>query len=249
MRVAALYDIHANLPALRAVMADVRKEKVDEIVFGGDVLPGPMPRETMDYLRTVDLPTRFISGNGDRYVLEQMRGKEPTEVPKPYWPVIAWNAAELSKEHEEWIESWPKTLSLAIEGVSELLFCHASPRNDMDVFTRLTPEENLAALFVSVRERVVVCGHTHMQYDRTVGRTRVVNAGSVGMPFQAPGAYWLLLGPNVELRRTEYDLEGAAEQIRICEYPMAEEFAEKNVLHPPTEEQMLDAYAKVPLQI
>jgi putative phosphoesterase len=249
MRVAALYDIHGNLPALEAVIAEVRTEKVDQILVGGDVLPGPMPRETMDFLRTLELPTRIISGNGDRFVLEQIHGKDPVEVPKAYWPVIQWNAEQLSKEHEEWIASWPKTVSLEIDGVGNVLFCHASPRNDMDVFTKLTPEENLTLLLAEVKERVVICGHTHMQFDRRIGRTRVVNAGSVGMPFQSPGAYWLLLGPGVELRRTEYDFQAAAEQVRNSGYPQAEDFAEKNVLHTPSEEQMLAAYSKVPLKV
>jgi predicted phosphodiesterase len=248
MRVAALYDIHGNLPSLEAVMAEVRKAKVDHIVVGGDVLPGPMPRETMDYLRSLDIPAKFISGNGDRFVLEQMHGHDPTEIPEAYWPVIKWNAEQLGNEYEQWLATRPTTISLEINGMGNVLFCHASPRNDMDVFTKLTPEEKLLPLFADVKESLVVCGHTHMQFDRVVGKTRVVNAGSVGMPFQVPGAYWLLLGPSVELRRTEYDLDAAADRVRKSGYPRAAEFAEKNVLDPPAEEQMLKAYENVPLK-
>jgi len=155
----------------------------------------------------------------------------------------------LTDNDERWIATWPKTLLLEIDGLGPVFFCHASPRNDMDIFTRLTPEENVAPLFANLRERIVICGHTHMQYDRMIGNTRVVNAGSVGMSFQGPGAFWLLLGPKVELRRTEYDLEHAAGRIRSCGYLQADVFAEKNVLHPPTEEQMLAAYANVPLNV
>ena len=89
---------------------------------------------------------------------------------------------------------------------------------------------------------LVVCGHTHMQFDRTVGTTRIVNAGSVGMPFGAPGAYWLLLGPGVELRRTTYDLENAATRIRATSYPQAESFAATNVIKPPSEESILEMF-------
>jgi len=248
MRVAALYDIHGNLPALEAVMEEMRQESVDLIVIGGDVLPGPMPRETMDLLRALAPPASFISGNGDRVVLGAMRGLEPTEVPEAYRPVIWWNAEQLSNDDELWLAAWQKMISVRVDGIGEVLFCHASPRNDVDIFTKLTPEERLLPLFVAVQEAAIICGHTHMQFDRVIGRTRVVNAGSVGMPFQAPGAYWLLLGPGIELRRTEYDLEGAAERIRKSGYAQAAEFAEKNVLHPPSEEQMLKAYENVPLR-
>ena len=95
---------------------------------------------------------------------------------------------------------------------------------------------------------MVVCGRTHMQFDRTIGRTRVVNAGSVGMPFGKPGAYWLLLGPDVELRHTRYDLAKAAKRIRATSYPQAQEFADHNVLQPPSEKEMLGALSKAELK-
>jgi predicted phosphodiesterase len=243
VRIAALYDIHGNLPALEAVLADVRDAKPDAIVIGGDVVPGPMPRECLHLLRSLEIPMHCIQGNGERVTLSQRRRIEPTEVPEAFREVIRWNAEQLTEQDAKWIASWPKMLSLR-----DVLFCHASPRSDIDVFTRKTPEEKIAPLFEPVRERTVLCGHTHMQYDRMVGRTRVVNAGSVGMSFQGPGAFWLMLGDSVELRRTEYDLVSAAKRVRATSYPQAEMFAEKNVLHPPTEEQMLAAYANVPLQ-
>jgi predicted phosphodiesterase len=243
MRLAVLYDIHANLPALEAVIADVRREQPDAIVIGGDVVPGPMPRECLGLLRSLEIPTHFIPGNGERVTLAQWNGEEPTEVPEAFRDVIRWNAAQLTDEDARWIASWPKTLSL-----EDVLFCHASPRNDVDVFTRQTPQEKIAPLFGNIREQLVVCGHTHMQFDRMIDKTRVVNAGSVGMSFQGNGAFWLLLGSEVELRRSEYDLVDAAKRIRATSYPQAESFAEKNVLHPPTAEQMLAAYANVPLK-
>lgn len=243
MRVAALYDIHGNLPALEAVIAAVCRERVDSIVIGGDVVPGPMPRECLDLLRSLHTPAHFIPGNGERVTLAQREGVEATEVPEAFRDVIRWNAAQLTDEDTQWIAGWPKTLSL-----DSALFCHASPRNDLDVFTRLTPEEKIAPLFANIRDNVVVCGHTHMQFDRMIGDKRVVNAGSVGMSFQGTGAFWLLLNPEVELRRTDYDLVDTAKRIRATRYPQADMFAEKNVLHPPTEEQMLAAYANVPLK-
>ena len=243
MRVAALYDIHGNLPALEAVLVEVRDAKPDAIVIGGDVVPGPMPRECLELLRALEIPMHCIPGNGERVVLAQRQGMEPTEVPEAFRDVIRWNAEQLSDNDAKWIASWPRTLSL-----DDVLFCHASPRNDVDVFTRQTPAEKIAPLFANLGERLVVCGHTHMQYDRMVGKTRVVNAGSVGMSFQGSGAFWLSLGSVVEPRRTEYDLVDAAQRIRATSYPQAEMFAEKNVLQPPAEEQMLAAYANVALK-
>ena len=243
MRIAALYDIHGNLPALDAVLAEVAREGVDLVVIGGDVVPGPMPGECLDRLLTFDVPVRCIRGNGERAVLEESDGRD-SGVPAQFRDAIRWNAAQLTPHHLAQIRRWPATMRLDVGGIGKVLFCHATPRNDWEIFTRLTPEERLEQVFADVGASLVVCGHTHMQFDRTVGRTRVVNAGSVGMPFGAPGAYWLLLGPAVALRHTPYDLEGAAAVVRATTYPDAEAFAAGNILQPPSEAAMLEAFAK-----
>jgi putative phosphoesterase len=245
MRIAAIYDIHANLPALEAVIAEIRQQEVDGVVVGGDVLPGPMPLETLERLQDLDLPVRFIYGNGEVAVLEQLAGRDPTAVPEPYRPIIRWTAEQLHPEHKRFLEAWPKTLCLDLPGLGEVLFCHATPRNENECFTRLTPESQLLPVFAGVRAALVVCGHTHMQFDRQVARIRVVNAGSVGMPFGNPRAHWLLLGPDVELRRTPYDLPQAAERIRATRYPQAEHFAAHSVLDPPSEQAMLEVFSRV----
>ena len=245
MRVAALYDIHGNLPALAAVLDEVRVAKADQIVIGGDVLPGPMPRETLEHLLRLAIPVRFIHGNGDRVVLAQMHGAEPAEVPEQFREGIRWTAQQLTSEHEKVLASWPATLRLRIAGIGEVLFCHATPQNDTDIFTRLTPDDRLIPLFQSAGASLVVCGHTHMQFDRSIGDIRVVNAGSVGMPYGEPGAYWLLLGPYVEFRHTAYDLPKAAARIRATSYPAAEDFAATSILKPPPESQILEMLTKV----
>jgi len=241
MRVAALYDIHGNLPALEAVLEDVARARADRVVIGGDVVPGPMPRETLARLLDLELPTQFVVGNGEVAVLAEMEGKE-SGVPARYREGIRWNAAQLRRCDRELLASWQNTLQMEIGGVGKVLFCHATPRNPDDIFTRLTPQDRLVSMFAESNADVVVCGHTHMQFDRAIGRLRVVNAGSVGMPFGDAGAYWLLLGPEVEFHRTEYDLEVAASRIRRTHYPEAEEFAAHNVLLPPSEEKMLQAF-------
>jgi predicted phosphodiesterase len=259
MRVAALYDIHGNLPALEAVLQDIRQANVNQIVIGGDVIPGPMPRETLGRLLELNLPTHFIYGNGELAILAEMAGARTGSVsywgttsgarpPESILEIYRWTAAQLQPEFEPLLARWPKTFQLQIDGLGQVLFCHSTPRSETEIFTRLTSEDRLLPLFDQLQVAVIVCGHTHMQFDRTIGRTRVVNAGSVGMPFGEPGAYWLLLGPDVQLRHTPYDLMSAAERIRATSYPQAQDFAADNVLQPPSEEKMLDAFSKAELK-
>jgi predicted phosphodiesterase len=254
MRVAALYDIHANLPALEAVLQDLRQADVDQVVVGGDVVPGPMPRETLRRLLDFDRPVHFIHGNGELAMLAQLATTQADAVtywgttsgappPEPFREVYRWTARQLQPDFEPVLARWPKTLRLEIGALGEVLFCHSTPRSETEVFTRLTPQEYLLPLFDALRVSMVVCGHTHMQFDRRIGQTRVVNAGSVGAPYGEPGAYWLLLGPDAQLRRTSYDFAHAAERIRATPYPQAQALA-RDVLHPPSEGDMLELFTK-----
>jgi predicted phosphodiesterase len=247
MRVAALYDIHGNLPALEAVLLDVRQAEADMVVVGGDVVSGPMPRETLARLLDLDIPVQFIQGNGDREVVAWMAGTETDAVPEQFREAMRWVTQQLHAEYEPVLAGWPPTFQLHIGELGEVLFCHATPRNDTEIFTRLTSEDRLIPVFEGRNVAVVVCGHTHMQFDRMIGTVRVVNAGSVGMPYGEPGAYWLLLGPGIQLRHTPYDLTQAAERIRATKYPQAQEFAEGNVLHPPSEAEVLDIFGRAEL--
>jgi predicted phosphodiesterase len=242
-RVAALFDIHSNLPALDAVLDQVREAGVDQIVVGGDVLPGPMPRESLDRLLALDTPVQFVFGNGEVAVLEHMAGREPAAVPELYRPSTRWTAQQIP-EYQKLLAGWPKTVRLEIGGLGDALFCHATPRDENEIFTRLTPEDRLLPIFDGLGVSVVVCGHTHMQFDRMIGSTRVVNAGSIGMPFGEPGADWLLLGPDVRLRHTSYDLTAAVERIRATQYPFPGDFAQRYVLQPPSAADMLDTFTR-----
>jgi len=249
VRIAALYDIHGNLPALEAVLAEVRDSGIDRVVVGGDVLPGPFVAEVLDRLLERDLPIDFdfILGNGEVAVLAERSGETP-RVPPQHRDAIRWVANELHEDHARAIASWPKTIDVDVPGMGRVRFCHATPRNENDIFTRDTPEAPLVPIFESAGAAVVICGHTHMQFDRRIGSVRVVNAGSVGMPFGTPGAYWLTIGSSIELRRTDYDVRAAAARIERTAYPGAAEFAAKYVVNPPSEAQMLAVYASAELK-
>jgi predicted phosphodiesterase len=196
-RVAALYDIHGNLPALEAVLAEVPADAV--IVVGGDIATGLLPAPTLDRLRGLRDRVRWLRGNADR---ELMRGEEESAPDD----VLDWARTKLDGEQIAFLHGLPESVRLDVEGLGQVLFVHATPRNDVDIFTERTPEQHIAPCFAGVEADLVVCGHTHVQFDRDVAGLRVVNAGSVGMAYEdAPGAYWLLLGPRLEFRRTPFE--------------------------------------------
>jgi predicted phosphodiesterase len=239
MRIAVICDIHGNAPALEAVLADVQGSAADMVVVAGDVVPGPLPAASMDVLMACRHPMRFVHGNGEVDIVSLHRGEEPKAVPEAVRPALEWTLSKLDSGHLEAMGAWSRTVRIPMPGVGDLVVCHATPRDEREIFTKLTPEARLREVFDPLGARLVVCGHTHMQFDRWVGSTRVVNAGSVGMPFGEPGAYWALVEPGgVTLRRTRYDLVDAEARIRASGYPDPPGF---DVRSPPTEGQMLTA--------
>ena len=189
MRVATLYDIHGNLGALEAVLAEIPDDAT--IVVGGDVCAGgAQPSETLERLRGLGDRVRWLRGNADR----ELTPGEPGLAPEG---ALEATRAALTDEQIAFLYANPPTVQ-----IGDVLYCHATPRNDVDIFTERTPDAPLIPIFEGVDAAVVVCGHTHMQFERTIAGKRVVNAGSVGMPYEdEPGAYWLL---DLEHRRTEY---------------------------------------------
>ena len=239
MRIAAVYDIHGNLPALEAVLKEIERENVDCLVVGGDVVAGPLPFETLALLRTVTLPTHFIRGNAESELLRLLAGEEPGGLSERANEEAGWLAQTLPSDDKMFVATWLKTVTLPVNGWGDVLFCHATPQDDITVFTHLTQEAKIQPYFANVTASLVVCGHTHMQFDRVVGGRRVVNAGSVGLPFDKTGAYWLLLDSELEFKHTGYDLVQAAKRIQQSNYPHAESFAANNVLKSPTKDQAM----------
>ena len=203
MRVAALYDVHGNLAALDAVLRDARLAKVDLVVSGGDVAAGPFPRECIERLHELGDRVVFVRGNADR-------------------ELAGWAAGRLDEDDRRTLRGWPTTVELDVDGLGQVVFCHGSPRSDEEILTAATPDTLVREACGSAP--VVVCGHTHVQFDRLVGETRLVNAGSVGSPYEGRrGAFWALLGPDVRLLSTDYDIDHAVEEIRATGYDGAED--------------------------
>jgi predicted phosphodiesterase len=222
--VAALYDIHGNLPALEAVLAALEAEPPDAVVVGGDVAAGPMPVEVLERLRAVPWPVHFLRGNADRFVVMGYDGTIPEDLLEhPLYRADAWTATFISRADRDWLAALPPLLRLELEGAGEVLFCHATPRSDEERVSAFATDERIAEVLAQDTAPLIVAGHTHRQFDRTVGGRRLVNAGSVGRPYEhAPGAYWLWLGPEPQLRCTPYDTAAATEAFRAVGYPLAD---------------------------
>jgi predicted phosphodiesterase len=235
VRVAALYDIHGNLPALDAVLDELDHEDVDRIVIGGDVVPGPLPAATLERLRGLGDRAVFVRGNGDRWVVEafDVLASASAEPPDTRRPWAEWTARAIDRRDRDLLASFVERVVLEVDGLGPVLFCHGSPRDDDEPLTPLTPASRWDRALAGVVEPVVVCGHTHSQFDTRMGSWRVVNAGAVGLPYEGrAGAYWLLLGPDVEHRHTEYDLEHAVVAMRAGGNPRTEQLLIDSLLRP-----------------
>ncbi|CAN5673079.1 metallophosphoesterase family protein [soil metagenome] len=228
-RIAAIYDIHGNLPALEAALAEIDCDDVDLIVVGGDVAAGPMPGAVIERLRSIGDRARFVRGNADRLMVAAYDDAATQGAP----PAVEWAAAQLSSGERDFLASFQDNVVVDVVGIGAIRFCHGSPRSDEEILTSLTSDTRLAPILSGVVEPIVVCGHTHVQFDRTFERWRVLNAGSVGMPYEVPtGARWLRIGPEIEHRVTNYDIDQAAAVIRRAGYPDVEEWIDSYMRNP-----------------
>jgi len=220
MRIAVVSDVHGNLPALEAVLAEVEADGFDLVVSGGDVVAGPMPRECLDLLGALGPRIRWVMGNADREVVAAWDGAagETGDAGDPAWRAAAFAAARLDRAHRDLLASFAPTVAL-----DHALACHGTPRSDVEIVTPRTSPQRLADVLAGVEAPVVVAGHVHLQFIQRTGPIQWVNAGSVGMPYEGqPGAFWLELGAETpQHRRTTYDLDAAEAAIRATGYPDA----------------------------
>ena len=207
-KVAVVSDVHTNVAALTAVLAEIEREAPDLVVSCGDLTWGSQPDETIAMMRALGDRALFVRGNGERAVLQISEGSREAETPREQWV-----PAQHSAESVAFVATIPFSLVIDITGLGPVRFCHGSPRADTEIVTPGTPEQRFGELSADIDERVLVTGHTHIQFDRRVAGRRSVNPGSVGLPYHLaePGiAYWAMLGPDVSLRQTRYDVTPAA---------------------------------------
>ncbi len=190
MRIVALYDIHGMVEPLQAVLHELEGEQFDAIVVGGDAISGPQPAETQALLRSIDTPLHWIRGNGERALGPDGADAVMGEAEE----MLQFTASQLSEADRHALSTLRQRITLEVDGLGETLFCHASPRNDLDIVTPGTPDGRFSVLLEGVAERVVVAGHTHMQLDRKADGVRWINPGSVGMPYEGEvAAFWALV--------------------------------------------------------
>jgi len=246
-RVAVLADVHGNLPALSAVLAEPDVAAADAVVLLGDIALGPMPAETLEVLAGLGDRAVWVHGNCEREMVAAFDG---ATVPGPNSAQAAASAALIGRRHRDLLDRLPLVVTVEIDGVGICGFCHASPRRDDEMLLVDSPVERWdgALSGLGADAETVVCGHTHMQFDRIAAGRRVVNPGSVGMPYGPPGAHWALLGPGIWLRRTGYDTEAAAEVIAASRYPGGAAWAREYVLHHYSDTEALAAFTEIARQ-
>ncbi|HEX3924377.1 MAG TPA: metallophosphoesterase family protein [Streptosporangiaceae bacterium] len=242
MRAAVLADIHANLPALDAVLAEPDVASADVVVLLGDIALGPMPAPTLDRLAGLGDRAVWVHGNCERELITAFDGGE---IPGPNGDQARATAALIDRNHRDLLDGLPLTVTLDIDGLGPTLLCHASPRRDDEMLLVDSPPERWAAALEGVEAGVVVCGHTHMPFDRLLGGRRILNPSSVGMPYGHPGAGWALLGPDVTLRQTRYDAEAAGAAIRASRYEDAQAWAAEYVLNHYSDTDALEAFTAI----
>jgi predicted phosphodiesterase len=252
MRVAVLADIHGNLPALEAVLADIDRldsqhahgRAVDAIVLNGDIADGPLPLATLDRLAALGDRAVWVSGNGERHLVEVAEGRfRPTG--DPHDDILLWAGAQLRPDDRRRLAALPATVTLEIDGLGPVAFHHATARQDDEMLLVDSPIGHYRSALDAVPEQVVVLGHTHMPFDRLADRRRVINTGAVGMPYGHAGASWALLGPDVVLRRTEYDTRHAAEVLRSSDMPGLTEFIAECLVHQPSDAEALASFTPI----
>jgi predicted phosphodiesterase len=247
MAVAVLCDIHGNLPALRAVLEDIEREAAEAIVIGGDVATGPLPAETLVRLASLGDRALFVRGNADREILEACAHglRDVAAAEGPTWRAAAYAASRINQGQRDFLASFAERVELDIEGLGPTLFCHGSPRSDSESITTATSDDRLRSILGGSSAKVVVCGHTHRQFDRRIDGRRVVNAGAVGMPYEGRrGAYWALLGPDVALRRTEYDHDAAMAELRAGGFPDTDEMLLESLLEPADPDEVAEFFER-----
>ena len=234
-RVALIADVHGNAVALAAVLHDLEGVQPDAVIHCGDLTWGPMPNETADLLE--GLGVLYVRGNADRAVVEiaeRLHDPAASATERERW-MVEQHGSELRRA----LGAFPTAVEVTVDALGDVLCCHGSPRSDEELLTSATSESRLAEATTGVAADVVVSAHTHVAFERRALDRTFVNPGSVGMPYEGrPGAYWAVLGPGIEHRRTEYDLDEAERCYRLSGDPLTDEMVDV-LRHPPTPAEVI----------
>jgi putative phosphoesterase len=233
MRVAFISDVHGNLLALEAVLADLDRETADHVVCLGDICFGPQAHECLEVVRGLCCPV--ILGNWDSWSINGFPTADDP-VGMRLYEIGAWWAKQLTPDDRAFVEGFRPTLELSLENGSQMLCFHGSPHSFSDWIFATTTDEELERMFDGIESPVLVGGHTHLQMLRRFGRSVIVNPGSVGQPFSQwwpkpiRVAHWAEYGivetsgekMQVDLRRVPFDVGALLETFAGSGMPHAQ---------------------------
>jgi putative phosphoesterase len=234
MRIALISDIHGNLVSLEAVLTDMKRQRVDQIVCLGDVATlGPQPREVLHRLRDLEIPC--IQGNHDYFLLDPSVLHNYMDA-SWFAESVAWCLERLTEEDFDFVRTFQPLMEISLDENYNLLCFHGSPKSNTDIILAMTPPTNVDELLGGYRATVMAGGHTHMQMMRQHKGIMLVNAGSVGMPFEQalfihaprylPWAEYAIVNyahkvVSVELRRVPVDITAVRQSAAGVNFPDA----------------------------
>ena len=248
MKIAALFDIHGNLPALNSVLEELSQLNVDKIIIGGDIVSGPMPNETLETLFQIKDKIVWIGGNGDDDVLNAICNKPLNSNLSDNGRLLTdWVANQLGERFIDFLKELPLLYDLVLPGYGSICFCHATPKSKEEIFTPITNEQSIKEIFENINYNIIICGHTHVQFQLMANSIKIMNAGSVGMPFgRNKGADWILITPDeILFKNTQYDYMKAEKILMKTNYPAIENFVEQYIVHNHNEKQMIEYLEKL----
>jgi len=236
MRVALISDIHGNCVALEAVLADIERAGVDQVVCLGDVAAtGPQPHAVIERLRATGCPV--VMGNADVWLLNPQLSETEDEATRQIEEIDLWCAAQLSENDLAYIRAFQSTVGVSLDHSTKLLCFHGSPRSNTEVIEATTSEDVLAEMFSGYYALVMAGGHTHVQMLRRYGEAFVLNPGSIGLPFERkrlsedvynpPWAEYALVGwesasLSIQLKRVPLDITAVTRAALESGMPHAE---------------------------
>jgi predicted phosphodiesterase len=180
---AIIADIHGNIPALEATLADLERVQPDRVVVAGDIV-NRGPQSHLAVRRVAELGYEVISGNHDTWLVKLARGGEkPDGWKSPWWTPVRRATEELSSADLDWLDALPFSLRVQLPSTEPLLVVHGSPRHNREGMGRLIPDERLAEALAGVEERTIVGAHIHYPWERRLGDQHVVVIGATGCPF------------------------------------------------------------------